>query len=36
LLDQGLPELARWVAAQAVSEHGDAALAELRARGLVG
>jgi dTDP-L-rhamnose 4-epimerase len=32
----GLPELAEWVAAQRVEEHGDNAVAELRARGLVG
>jgi dTDP-L-rhamnose 4-epimerase len=35
-LDDGLPELAEWVAEQTVSERGDEALAELRSRGLVG
>jgi dTDP-L-rhamnose 4-epimerase len=35
-LEDGLPELARWVASQTVAERGDEALAELRARGLVG
>jgi len=35
-LDQGLPELADWVAGQTVNERGDDAVAELRARGLVG
>jgi dTDP-L-rhamnose 4-epimerase len=35
-LDEGLPELARWVAGQVVTERGGEALAELRARGLVG
>jgi dTDP-L-rhamnose 4-epimerase len=35
-LDEGLPELARWVAGQVVSERGGEALAELRSRGLVG
>jgi len=35
-LDEGLPELAEWVARQAVTERGDEALAELRAHGLVG
>jgi dTDP-L-rhamnose 4-epimerase len=34
-LDQGLPELAAWVAEQRVDERGDEAVAELRARGLV-
>ncbi len=34
-LDEGLPELAEWVASQAVAERGDGALADLRARGLV-
>ena len=34
-LDKGLPELARWVADNAATEHGDAAVAALRARGLV-
>ena len=34
-LEQGLPELAQWVASQAVEERGDGALAALRARGLV-
>ncbi len=34
--EQGLAELARWVATQAVEERGDAAAAELRARGLIG
>jgi len=34
-LEQGLPELAAWVASQAVDERGDDALAALRARGLV-
>jgi dTDP-L-rhamnose 4-epimerase len=34
-LEQGLPELADWVARQRVSERGDEALADLRARGLV-
>jgi dTDP-L-rhamnose 4-epimerase len=35
-LDEGLPELADWVALQTVREHGDRAVADLRARGLVG
>jgi dTDP-L-rhamnose 4-epimerase len=35
-LDEGLPELARWVAGQVVFERGGEALAELRSRGLVG
>jgi dTDP-L-rhamnose 4-epimerase len=35
-LDDGLPELAAWVARNVVAERGDAALAELRSRGLVG
>jgi len=35
-LDEGVPELAAWVATQAVQERGDEALADLRARGLVG
>jgi dTDP-L-rhamnose 4-epimerase len=35
-LERGLPELAAWVAENAVTERGDAAVAELRARGLVG
>jgi len=35
-LDDGLPELAEWVARQTVEERGDEALADLRARGLVG
>ena len=34
-LDDGLPELAEWVARQTVHERGDEALAELRARRLV-
>jgi dTDP-L-rhamnose 4-epimerase len=34
--EQGLPELAAWVAGQRVVERGDEAVAELRARGLVG
>jgi dTDP-L-rhamnose 4-epimerase len=34
-LEDGLPELARWVAANGVADHGDEALAGLRARGLV-
>ena len=34
-LEEGLPELARWVAANGVADHGDEALAGLRARGLV-
>jgi dTDP-L-rhamnose 4-epimerase len=34
-LEQGLPELAVWVAGQGVTERGDAALSELRSRGLV-
>ena len=35
-LEAGLPQLAAWVARQTVDERGDDALAELRARGLVG
>ena len=35
-LDDGLPELAEWVARQTVHDRGDEALAELRAHGLVG
>jgi len=35
-LEQGLPELAEWVGRQQVEEGGDQALADLRARGLVG
>jgi len=35
-LEVGLPQLAEWVATQAVSDRGDAALADLRSRGLVG
>ena len=35
-LDAGLPDLAEWVARQAFEERGDAALADLRSRGLVG
>ncbi|MEJ7714791.1 MAG: NAD-dependent epimerase/dehydratase family protein [Thermoleophilaceae bacterium] len=35
-LEEGLPELARWVAGQEPVERGDEALADLRARGLVG
>ena len=35
-LADGLPELAAWVARQTVEERGDEAVAELRARGLVG
>jgi dTDP-L-rhamnose 4-epimerase len=35
-LEQGLPELAEWVAAQRVDERGDEAVALLRERGLVG
>jgi dTDP-L-rhamnose 4-epimerase len=35
-LDQGLPELAAWVASRVPRERGDAAVAELRRRGLVG
>jgi dTDP-L-rhamnose 4-epimerase len=34
-LEQGLPQLAAWVARQSAGERGDEALAELRARGLV-
>jgi len=34
-LGEGVPELAAWVATQAVEERGDEALADLRARGLV-
>ena len=35
-LEQGLPELAAWVAGRLVDERGDEAVADLRARGLVG
>ena len=35
-LEAGLPQLAEWVARQRVTERGDEALADLRARGLVG
>jgi len=35
-LEEGLPELAEWVARQQVDEQGDDAVADLRARGLVG
>jgi dTDP-L-rhamnose 4-epimerase len=35
-LDEGLPELAAWVAGNPVRERGDEAVADLRARGLVG
>jgi dTDP-L-rhamnose 4-epimerase len=35
-LDAGLPELVEWVAGRQVSERGDEAAAELRARGLIG
>jgi dTDP-L-rhamnose 4-epimerase len=35
-IDEGLPELADWVARQQVEESGDEAVALLRARGLVG
>jgi dTDP-L-rhamnose 4-epimerase len=35
-LAEGLPQLAGWVASQTVRERGDEAIAELRARGLVG
>ena len=35
-VDEGLPRLAAWVARNVVAERGDAALDELRARGLVG
>jgi len=35
-LEAGLPELASWVAANPVAYHGEDALADLRARGLVG
>ncbi len=35
-LEDGLPELAEWVARQRVDERGGAAIAELRERGLVG
>ncbi|MGI9082038.1 MAG: NAD-dependent epimerase/dehydratase family protein [Thermoleophilaceae bacterium] len=34
-LDDGLPQLAAWVACQSVEERGDGALRDLRARGLV-
>jgi len=34
-LKEGLPELAKWVAANRVADRGDEALADLRARGLV-
>jgi dTDP-L-rhamnose 4-epimerase len=35
-LEDGLPELAEWVAGQSVNERGDEAIADLRARGLLG
>ena len=35
-LEDGLPELAEWVARQRIDERGDEALADLRAHGLVG
>ena len=35
-LRDGLPELAEWVAVQTVTERGDEAVAEMRARKLVG
>jgi dTDP-L-rhamnose 4-epimerase len=35
-LDEGLPQLAAWVARNVVAERGDEALADLRSRGLVG
>jgi len=35
-IEVGIPELAEWVARQEPVERGDAALAELRARGLIG
>jgi hypothetical protein len=35
-VDEGLPELAAWVAEHVVPERGDEAVAALRARGLVG
>ena len=35
-IEEGLPELAEWVARQQVDERGDEALADLRAHGLVG
>ena len=35
-VEQGLPELADWVARQQIDERGDEALADLRAHGLVG
>jgi dTDP-L-rhamnose 4-epimerase len=35
-LEEGLPELAEWVASQTVTERGDEAVADLRARGLLG
>ncbi len=35
-LEEGLPELAEWVAANRVPDRGDEAMADLRARGLVG
>ena len=35
-VEEGLPELAEWVARQEVDERGDQALADLRAHGLVG
>lgn len=35
-VEEGLPELAEWVARQQVDERGDEALAHLRAHGLVG
>lgn len=35
-LEEGLPELAEWVASNRVADRGDEAMADLRARGLVG
>ncbi len=35
-LDEGMPELAAWVASTGAAERGEEALADLRARGLVG
>jgi dTDP-L-rhamnose 4-epimerase len=35
-LDEGVPELAAWVASTGAAERGEEALADLRARGLVG
>jgi dTDP-L-rhamnose 4-epimerase len=35
-LDEGLPQLADWVARNVVADRGDEALADLRSRGLVG